>query len=160
MRFVDSASIWVSAVGAALAGAGPVATVVSLRRSPEDPGTRFLCHWLGGVSLLVWPLGCTGVSIGLMDAVATSTLALLTVALMNVFAQPIWLLICYTAICKVFFGVSGRVCYAWRQIPEAEPKDVPQGRRRALQRHCVAQGMLMLPFGGWCSLACAWPLLG
>lgn len=158
MAYLHTISMDVLLVGLVLSTAGLLGAYVGLTRFPDDPGNNFGSKWLGAISLPAWLLCCMGVSSGLAEQVATSTLAWLTVVLMNLLTQPLWLLICYAGMRKIALGLSDRVCIAWREVPEARLRN-RQGRR-ALARFCVLQGMTILPFGFLGSLATAWPLLG
>jgi hypothetical protein len=147
-------------LGIALSLAALVVSIVRLRRAPDDPGVRFGCVWLGALALLAGPLCCIGVAHGLAGQVSTSRLAMLAVILVNVLAQPVWLLVGYASCRKGVLGLTGRVAYGWRgTIPEDQLRDLPPAKRRSLQRYCITQGLFVLPLAASMSLACVWPLL-
>jgi hypothetical protein len=129
------------------------------RRSPEDGVARFTSGYLGlfGCCLgLIGSLGLIGIA-GLY--VGSSLLALAVVVVLNLVAQPVALLVCWTAVRKLRLGLCGCVAYAWKRIPESTLADVPAPTRRALALHCVFQGLVTLPIGVAISLAFAAPLL-
>ena len=146
-------------VGVLLSVAALVSATLQLRRAPDDSGVRFGAGWQGAYALLMGPTCCVMVVGGLAQQVRTSWLALLTVILMNVLAQPVWLLMAFAGFRKIVLGLTGRMGYAWRAVPEEELGDLPPGERRSLQLYCIVQGLVILPLGGFMSLACAVPLL-
>jgi hypothetical protein len=111
------------------------------------------------VALLVGPLCCVGVANGVADRLDSSPLALCAVILANVIAQPVWLLFGLVGWRKLALGLTGRVAYAWRAIPEEELHGLPAGERRTWRHFCIAQGLLALLLSASMSLACGWPLL-
>ena len=159
MEVLSTLLVSLCSIGIVLSLTALVWSVVRLRRAPNDPGVRFGYGWLGAIALLEGPLCCVGVAIGLADQVRTSWLALLTVILMNVLAQPLWLLMLFTGCRKIVLGLGGRVGYAWRAVPEEQVQSLPADERLSLQRYCICQGLVVLPLAGSMSLACVWPLL-
>jgi hypothetical protein len=130
-----------------------------MRRSEDKRGDRFLNGWLGALALMFGPLACTGMSLSLTEHVYSSGLALAVVILMNLLAQPVWLMFCVIGFRKITLALSGRIGYAWRAIPEEELVDVTPADRRMVLRYCIAQGAVVGPFGAAMSIACACPLL-
>jgi hypothetical protein len=78
---------------------------------------------------------------------------------MNLLAQPPLVLTAFLAIRKLFFGFSGRVGYAGREIPEEELRRFNEKRRWSFVCYGILQGLVMLPFAVWLSVACVLPLL-
>ncbi len=150
--------ILVLAVSAAvlLLSVAGLAKAVLLAR--QFPTSRFISGWLGALSLLAGLPACVGVCLSLSPLAETSALALSVVVLVNMLAQPLLLLMVYMACRKIFLGLTGRIGYGSRAIPEEELQDISAEERLSLQRYCIVQGLVLLPVAALLSAACATPL--
>src|SRR5262245_18218064 len=143
--------IYLLSMAAHVAGVGCAAvllatSVTAARRClPGDRAGRFESGWKGAFGLILWMMCCTGLSIGLSDFVLLSSWTDIATVLLNLSAQPLWLLLCWACIRKSFLGLNGRVAYAWRECTLEELAGVSTTERSRITRFCIFQGMLLLP---------------
>lgn len=129
------------------------------RRRPDEPLTRFEAGWLGAFGMLIGLACSNGLCLGLAEFVGSSRWAIVAAVLLNCLAQPVWLLMAWSALRKLTLGLSGRVAYAWREVSPDELASFSTAERRSLGWYCVFQGAILLPFGLAGSFGCALPLL-
>jgi hypothetical protein len=135
------------------------ASIITTRRSPDDPLTRFTSGWLGAQGLIQVVVCCAGLSAGLTELVQSSGWAVAAAVGLNALTQPVLLLMCWVGFRKLALGLSGRVAYAWREVTPEELEGVTPADRQVLHWYCVMQGAVILPMGLAMSGGCALPLL-
>jgi hypothetical protein len=128
-------------------------------RWTDDPPTRFCRGWVGAIGLFAVPGSCAGIALILGDHGSGGVLTVLVTFALNLIVQPFAVLFSWTAIRKIALGVQGRVAYAWREVPAEQLTDLLPAARRSFSRHCVFQGLAMLPTGIGLSIGCGWPLM-
>jgi hypothetical protein len=128
------------------------------RYFPDDPGRRWESGWLGAFSLFGLLGGCVGLAGLLAPLIDSSSLAFAAVLILNLLAQPILLLLCFTSLRKILSGLRGRICYAGVEIPDAEWQQWSADLRRWAPWYGILQGVGLLVFG-WLSFVLFAPLL-
>jgi hypothetical protein len=73
--------------------------------------------------------------------------------------QPISGLICWIAVRNLAIGLSGRIAYGGRTVPEEELTRIAQCERKWLRWHVVARGFFGLCIGLALGCGSALPLL-
>ena len=126
-----------------------------LRRSPDDRMARFESGWQGTFTVLNGLASSLCVAVLLVDLAGPSGLALAGVVIVNLLVQPVALLVCWVGVRKVALGLSGRLAYAWRLVPESELTGLRHSERRRLAWFCVFQGGMALAFGALLVVSCA-----
>ena len=147
------------ACGLAVSLAFLVIAGIRLRRSPEDPIVRFTYGWLGVFALNSALVCCIGLAWLPADYAGMSGMAILSMIIANILAQPIAVLFLWAGVRKLMLGLCGNVAYAWSRIPEEQLAGLSAQKRSALARYCVVQGVLGLVMGGAIGAGCAWPLV-
>jgi hypothetical protein len=88
--------------------------------------------------------------------VESSTPAFVFIVTANVLLQPLFLWICVVSSYKIYMGLTGRFCYAFRVIPPEvmSPEQYAQLRRYGILQAVVGLVCMVAMSGG-----CLWPLL-
>jgi hypothetical protein len=119
-----------------------------LRDTPDKPGSRFEEGWLGTFMLMGAISGLTSLALLLTLHTSSSVVTLIFLVIVNLLIQPVALLLCWFGVTKIFWGVSGRISYGGRRVPDSEFTDIPRSQRLQIVLFSVLQGMFGLTFGG------------